>query len=197
MIWTKDDFSKMLDTVDIDIIWLCIGEDIMKTDTYFLKKGYRSKLDSLKEKLFETLGYRYPAIRITDDIEIPNNEYIILVRGRQVAKGEFKYNSQESLNKIFETLENVIIQHVHEIFTVKETYEYIDYIKENYSKKIADKLLKNFDIYEIKNTLCNLIQQRISIANLPIVIKKLEEFSKYKNIQQNYFYRRLKHAQHT
>ena len=74
-----------------------------------------------------------------------------------------------------------VIEHVDNILTIKETYKYIEAVKENYSKRIVKSVLKLIDISEIRRILVNLIKEKVSIKDIGYIFELISDFGRYSN----------------
>ena len=162
-------------------ILLQVGKSILKTNTFLENTIFESKINSIKNNCLYKYGYYISHIYIKCNLSIRKNSYKIYIKNKRVRKGFFDYKDSNSLDAILDTLEKVLIEQVHKVFTEKTTKAYLDYVKRTYSKKVVKDLLKHLDVYSIKTIFCNLIQQEISIANICYVVKKLAEFSRTDN----------------
>ena len=77
-----------------------------------------------------------------------------------------------------------VLEHVDTILTIKETYKYVETVKNNYSPKIANTVLKLIDITELRRILSNLIKEKVSIKDIGYIFELLSDFGKF--TQQSY-----------
>lgn len=77
-----------------------------------------------------------------------------------------------------------VLEHVDTILTIKEVYKYVETVKSNYSKQVANTVLKRIDITELRRILSNLIKEKVSIKDIGYIFELLSDFGKY--TQQSY-----------
>ena len=77
-----------------------------------------------------------------------------------------------------------VIEHVDVILTIKEVYKYVETVKSNYSKQVANTVLKRIDVTELRRILSNLIKENVSIKDIGYIFELLSDFGKF--TQQSY-----------
>ena len=70
------------------------------------------RISNIRQQVYEELGFRIPPITVNDNIEIGNNEYRILVRGLERARGQVHVGSHLAINPgdVMEQIEGVRTQ---------------------------------------------------------------------------------------
>lgn len=70
------------------------------------------RISNIRQQVYDELGFRIPPITVNDNIEIGNNEYRILVRGLERARGQIQVGSHLAINPgdVMETIEGLRTQ---------------------------------------------------------------------------------------
>ena len=78
----------MTDLLQIDPIELEVGYALIPLVDEKQGGDLLDRISMLRKQAAQELGILVPAIRIRDDIRLPANEYIIKLRGAEIARGE-------------------------------------------------------------------------------------------------------------
>lgn len=98
--------ENIIDLLDIDIMELEIGFNLISLVDPEKGGTLLERIKSVRRQIALDLGFIVPPIRIRDNLQIGQNEYIILIKGAKIAKGEVmpgKYlvmNPEGSMDKI-------------------------------------------------------------------------------------------------
>ncbi|WP_026701076.1 flagellar biosynthesis protein FlhA [Salibacterium aidingense] len=175
----------------------------------------------IRRQLALELGMVVPVIRIRDNIQLQPNEYVIKMRGNDVAGGELLLDhymamspgvEDENITGIETTepafglpalwigeemkeqaelagytvvdppsvvsthLTEVIKAHAHELLGREETKQLVDHLKETYPTLVEEVTPNPLSLGEIQKVLSNLLQEKISIRNLPTIFETLAEY---------------------
>jgi len=91
----EEQFGEFLET---DRIVLEIGTSLVGMVDSGRRKGLRERIASLRRDLTRKHGLWVPAIRIRDNLNLPAENYRILIAGREVARSEVKPDSFLAIN---------------------------------------------------------------------------------------------------
>src|SRR5207237_4310884 len=80
--------DPMTDLLQIDPIELEVGYALIPLVDEKQGGDLLERISMLRKQSAQELGILVPAIRIRDDIRLPANEYIIKLRGAEIASGE-------------------------------------------------------------------------------------------------------------
>ncbi len=75
-------------------------------------------------------------------------------------------------------LKKVVIENADKILSLKDTYNYITTVKDNYSDKIAEKISNEVDIADIQYILSNLIKKNISVKNIGYIFEQIYKLNR-------------------
>lgn len=181
------------------------------------------RITMIRKQVAIELGIIVPPIRIRDNMQLNPNEYLIKIRGSEVARGELMLGSylamdpggaQEQLNGIPTVepafglpavwineelreraelagytvvdptsvlathLTETIKKHSPEILSREIVKELIENIKKDYSVIVDEVYPKKLDLGDIQTILQNLLNETISIRNLPLILEVIADASK-------------------
>src|SRR3954462_6914171 len=80
--------DPMTDLLQIDPIELEVGYALIPLVDEKQGGDLLERISMLRKQAAQELGILVPAIRIRDDIRLPANEYVIKLRGAEIARGE-------------------------------------------------------------------------------------------------------------
>src|SRR5699024_1015465 len=75
----------------------------------------------------------------------------------------------------------VLKRHVHQLIGRQETKELIDHLKEDYPILVEEVTPDPFSIGDVQKVLAKLLQENVSIRNLPIIFETLADYGKMTN----------------
>lgn len=170
------------------------------------------------------LGLIVPVIRIRDNIQLKPNQYVIKIKGNQVAGGEILLNhylamspgeqdqsitgiptyepafglpalwiSEEVRERaelngytvvdppsvVATHLTEIIKKHAHELLSRQDTKNLIDSVRES-SPAVVEELIPGLlSIGEVQKVLQNMLKEKVSIRNLPVILETLADYASY------------------
>lgn len=180
----------------------------------------------IRRQLAIDLGVIIPVVRIRDNIQLEPNEYLLKIKGNEVAKGEllldhylamtpdldddsidgiktkepafglpakwisedkkddaelFGYTVVDPPSVVSTHLTEEMKRHAHVLLGRQETKELIDHLKEEYPILVEEVTPEALAIGDVQKVLAKLLQENISIRNLPIIFETLADFAKMTN----------------
>lgn len=178
------------------------------------------KVKNLRQMFALEYGFLLPSIRIKDNSEVPDNHYILLVEGVEVARGMVRpgaslainpdgqradihgektreptfglpavwidqARSDEAVAKGYTVVdpESVILTHMTEsikenlpnLLTYAMTQRLVEGLDREYQNLVKDMMPQNSSLVLIQRVLQNLLSERISIRNLPLIVESAAE----------------------
>jgi len=180
----------------------------------------------IRRQLAIELGVIIPVVRIRDNIQLEPNEYLLKIKGNEIAKGELlldhylamtpdleddsiegistkepafglpakwisedKKDDAELLGYTVVDPPSVVSTHLteemkrnaHVLLGRQETKELVDHLKEEYPILVEEVTPDPLSIGDIQKVLAKLLQENISIRNLPVIFETLADFAKMTN----------------
>ncbi|MBR1617001.1 FHIPEP family type III secretion protein [bacterium] len=107
------------------------------------------------------------------------NKEVCWITKKDYHKLSKSIQSKEAIDVIIDFLEEIIIEKVDDILSVKEVYKYIKYVKENYSSEVVDVVLGEISVNKFKEILTHLLREKISIKDINFIFDKLSGIVQY------------------
>lgn len=208
--------------------------EIIQSDTLEVEIGYGlipladpsqggdllERITMVRKQIAYEYGLVLSPIRVRDSILLKPNEYVIKLKGAEIAKYELIPNRLLAMNPgtaqkeipgiktkepafgldavwieeglrdealkngytvvdpptVFAThLSEIIVRNAHEILGRKEMELLIDGLKEKFPKLVEELIPNTLKMHEVRKILQNLLKERISIRNLPLIFETLIE----------------------
>lgn len=93
----------------------------------------------------------------------------------------FGYTVVDPPSVVSTHLTEVIKQHIHELLGRQETKELIDHLREEYAILVDEVTPEPLPVGDVQKVLSKLLQENISIRNLPVIFETLADFAKMTN----------------
>ncbi len=208
--------------------------EIIQTDTIDVELGYGllpladptqggdllDRITLVRKQLAYEMGLILTPIRVRDSVLLKANEYVIKLKGTEIARYELWPNRLLAINpgtakgilpgissrepafgleaywidesqrefainsgytvvdppSVFAThLSEIIKKYAHEILGRREMSLLIDGLKEKFSSLVNEVIPDGLKLFEVQRILQNLLRERVSIRNLPLVFETLTE----------------------
>ena len=125
---TEDKIKEMFEQLYEDEITLYIGSDL----TAF-GDDFADAIGTFRDDLFEKTGFIYPIVRVLDRTDFQENQYELLIRGKEYMTGYTHLNKDDAVNEVVRQLENLFDDCVEKIFSNELIEKYVDAVQ----KKMA------------------------------------------------------------
>ncbi len=175
-------------SVGVPICSIEISKNLLPLVDEALGKELITKIDDIREEIFEELGLMIPPIEINDNSDIEPNKYIIKIKGIKISEGEVyldKILAIGSLSSIDQLNGKNVID---PIYGLSATW--VDPDKENLAQSLECIILKPLDViaYHLKK----IIKENAHKLLDPIILKKmLNDLKEYypdivKKLEENF-----------
>jgi flagellar biosynthesis protein FlhA len=137
---------------------------------------FNNESKSLREKITLDMGFICPGIKFSDDVNLNDNEFYILVNGIEIYK-----NNAESIKEIFEKSESTIKKYAYEIISREEVFVIIEKLRKTYPVIVEEVLgYENSDqnklsIGQLTKILKYLLKEQISIRNMRTILESIAD----------------------
>ncbi len=208
--------------------------EIIQTDTIDVELGYGllpladptqggdllDRITLVRKQLAYEMGLILTPIRVRDSVLLKANEYVIKLKGTEIARYELWPNRLLAINpgtakgilpgissrepafsleaywidesqrefainsgytvvdppSVFAThLSEIIKKYAHEILGRREMSLLIDGLKEKFSSLVNEVIPDGLKMFEVQRILQNLLKERVSIRNMPLIFETLTE----------------------
>lgn len=208
--------------------------EILQTDTIDVELGYGllpladptqggdllDRITLVRKQVAYEMGLILTPIRVRDSVLLKANEYVIKLKGTEIARFELWPNRLLAINpgtakgilpgisstepafgleaywieesqrdraaesgytvvdppSVFAThLSEIIKKHAHDILGRREMTLLIDGLKEKFSALVNEVMPDGLKLYEVQRILQNLLRERVSIRNMPLIFETLTE----------------------
>ncbi|MBX2861238.1 MAG: flagellar biosynthesis protein FlhA [Vampirovibrio sp.] len=96
--------NRMYEKLGVDVLSIQVGNDLLRIADPEQDGQLLGKIAGLRSRMTDELGFILPNIRIMDSLTIGPNEYIISIRGNQVASGRVYPDRYMLLSNLFESV---------------------------------------------------------------------------------------------
>ena len=87
---TKEPTERIEDYLSVDILGVEIGYGLIPLVDESQGGDFLDRVTILRRQIAQELGIIVPPVRIRDNVRLGSSEYVIMVRGNEIAKGELK-----------------------------------------------------------------------------------------------------------
>ena len=159
--------DKMYSDFNSYVVCIEIGSDIVS----FAK----DVLDVIKEFRIEIknqTGFIFQPIRVVDNCNLQENEYVIKVHGKVVLQDFVISTKDKVIESLKENLNELFVSYIEDIFTCEIMNKYIDQARKK-NPYLVWNLVNTFSVYEIKMIFVHLLKNQKSIYNLSYIMEKI------------------------
>ncbi len=90
--------ERIEDYLTVDILGVEIGYGLIPIVDEAQGGDFLDRVTTLRRQIAQDLGIIVAPVRIRDNIKLAANDYIIMIRGNQVAKGEIEYRPERKID---------------------------------------------------------------------------------------------------
>ncbi|MFN8575387.1 MAG: FHIPEP family type III secretion protein [Candidatus Sericytochromatia bacterium] len=137
---------------------------------------FHIKSENLREKITLDMGFICPGIKFSDDINLNDKEFRILLQGIEIYK-----DSVDSLDEIFNKSELIIKKYAHEIISREEVFVIIEKLRKTYPVIVEDVLgydsndKNKINIGQLTKILKSLLREQVSIRNMRLILESIAD----------------------
>jgi len=156
---------------DHEVLSINIPEKIelqLSKNLYSLVKDQFIKVNILGLQIFK--------IKTEENLNFDNEEYCIKINGTSVKHGKISYISIEPFQQLCIFLKNCLTFYSKELLGRDDILHIINQVKEKHPALVYD-IMNNFSLSEIRNILCGLLQEQVSIQNITTIFESIADFS--------------------
>lgn len=135
-----------------------------------LTKPLHQKLAQIRKKLSQQIGFRAPAVRISDNLDLSPSGWTIKLKGVVIRSGR-----DADLAQLVRELTNVVELHAHELIHRQDISEMIQQAKEFDSAVIDELIPKKLSLGQILKVLQNLLRERVPIKDFVTILEVLAD----------------------
>lgn len=167
----EESIESMYESLAIDEMTLKVGADLRE---YGLKIA--AKIKTFRETYFEETGYIIPKIRLIQNNQLQENEYLFAINDEILHQGFTLLNEEDAIFDIMNGLKDICQEKIEKLFTNATTEKYIDIVQKNNSRLVWN-LSNVMPLWGIKYVLINILKRGKSIKNINFLFEKMCEFS--------------------
>lgn len=173
--------NKMYEKLGVDVLCLRLGSHIIFLADPDAENKLLPKIASFRVRMAEKLGYIIPNVRIQDDPLLNENEYQILVRGKEVFRAELTSENicNFDIQPILSELEEVCIKYVHQIMEKTNILKIMELVRAENPTLVNDLVPLFISATDLKTIFANLISKRISVKDVIYIFEILNNHARY------------------
>ena len=159
--------DNLYDALNDDLILVKIGSDLVPHGEYIC-----SIISDLREEIKDECGFIFPPARVLDFDYLQENEYVIKIKGTEVANGFLIPNQDGIKEEFYDTFKTVIYDSLETLFTNEVAEKYIDTVQRRNGWLIWN-LTNSLSTIELKTILLDIIQKGKSINNINFIFEQI------------------------
>ena len=121
------------------------------------------------------LGFQITKIKLSENERFRNEEYCIKINGTNVYNGMIRYTAIDPFKQLLLFLGDILTKHSGELPGRDDVFQFICRIGEKYPVLIQE-TMKYFSIGEIRQVLCGLLREKVSIQNIVTILESMTDF---------------------
>ncbi len=159
------------------------------------------RVRALRKHLATQLGFIIPSVHITDNLRLKPREYIISLRGVEIARWEMSegsmlaissdpepprlpgieqaiaagYSVVDQTSVLATHISEIIRQYAHELLTRSETKRLLERLNDSHPKLLDELVPKLMTLGEVQKILQQLLREQVSIRDLGTILETLVE----------------------
>lgn len=174
---SEDRFGALFKTLSCDVIRVEVGEDIVP----FAENHIVDMIWKLRKAIKDKNGFIIPLVRVIDNEDLQENEYLIKVRDKVVYQGFVIPTGEDIEEDVRISLEQVCEDYLEEIFTNEIAEKYIDQVQANNNGWLIWNITNVLRVTDIRLILVALLRDGKSIKDIDYVFDKIgESLSEYR-----------------
>lgn len=156
--------------IEYEVFSLDIPEkiELQLSNNLFLLIGGHLSVNSV-------LGIKIKSIKITENKNFENEEYCIRINGINICNGKIRYILLSPSQQLSLLLMDIIRKHSQDLLGRDDTLQFISQMKEKYPILVQE-TMKYFSIGEIRQVLCGLLQEGVTIQNIVNIFETISDF---------------------
>ncbi|NQY81512.1 MAG: flagellar biosynthesis protein FlhA [Alphaproteobacteria bacterium] len=214
--------------LQIDLVRLELGYGLLPLINANNEYRLTDQIKALRWQIASECGFIMPAIRIQDNLQLPSNSYVVVIKEIEAGRGDLRPNMLLAMDPrgekitiagesgieptfglpatwINETsreeamfrgytvvdpstvitthLTELVKNNMHELLSYGETQKLLDELPTQHSKLVGDLIPSAITLGGVQRVLQNLLQERVSIRDLPTILEGVYESCSYtKNV---------------
>lgn len=135
-----------------------------------LAKPLHQRLAQIRKKLSLQLGFRIPAVKISDNLDLSSSGWAIKLKGATLRAGR-----EGDLSLLLRELTDVVEKHAHELIQRQAVSEMIQQARA-YDSAVIDELIpKKLSLGQILKILQNLLKEKVPIRDFMTILEVLAD----------------------
>ena len=161
--------NELFESLGTDEISIQVGEDLVQ-----FCSDISGRIWDLRNKIKDKTGLIIPPVRILDNLDLQENEYLIKIRNEEVYTGYTVPKEDYALNEIIRSLEQVCMDNLEKVMTNEMVEKYIEAVQRN-NGWLVWYLGRMIPTTGIKVILVDLIKNGKSINDITYIFEKICE----------------------
>ena len=131
----------------------------------------------VKEQFFtiNILGFQITNIKIAENESFENEDYCIKINGANVKQGKVRFISIDPFQQLCVFLSDVLTKHSYELLGRDDVLYFISTMNEKFPVLIQE-TMKYFSVGEIRQVLCGLLREKVSIQDISTIFESIADF---------------------
>jgi len=177
--WTPYGFWGAIAILSIDPIRLCFGSGLLPLMDVGQGGNLLERVVMIRRNIALELGAITPMIRLQDDIQLKYNQYVIFIRGVEVAGGKIELEDETTDHSatIVNHLTKIIEKHLHELLSREDVHILIDNISERHPTLVNELIPEHMSIGDVQRILVKLLKEGVSIRDLVLILETVANYA--------------------
>lgn len=139
------------------------------------------KISQVRRQIAHELGLVVPSIRVRDNLSLEGSEYVLSIKGVEVAKGSLDLLDPEEpltadpISLLTSHLLEILREHAAELLNRQEVYKLVENAKEDAFAVINELIPAKLSIGGLLRVLQNLLREKISIRDMVTILEILAD----------------------
>ena len=165
----EEQIDEAFDSLNTEIITLKIGEDLVS-----FNKNIIEEIAILRENIRNMSGFILPSVRIIDNKELQENQFIIEIRGEKMLENFIIPNLKTVKKEIYQALYHTCTNNIDKVFSMEICEKYINFVQRKNSWLVWD-ISKQLNAYEIREILINILKNKKPIFDIVYIFEQIEK----------------------
>lgn len=163
----QEQIDEMFNDLTSESLRFYIGSDLNEHHA-----AISSAITKLREEIKEECGFVFPAVRVTSNDELQENECQLLVCEKVVATDFIIPKEEEVKSSIDKLLREGIDSNLRTIFSNEIVEKYIDFVQKNNGWLVWD-ITSRLSTVEVKEILVDILESKKSISKISYIFEKI------------------------